>query len=188
YAGRNVINAMCKGDPRTFKSIKVRFAESVYPGETLVTEMWKESENKIVFRCKVKERDKVVISNAAVELYREIPQKKEKPKAAASAAAATPGAAMEPTTGDIFAAIGKHFEKNPALVEKVKTVFQFKLASPDATWTIDAKNGKVASGAGEKPDVTLELSDADFMAMCTGKADPQKLYFSGKLKISGNVM
>src|SRR5690606_19749241 len=36
--------------------------------------------------------------------------------------------------------------------------------------------------------VTLEMSDADFMDMCTGKADAQKLYFSGKLKISGDVM
>ena len=32
------------------------------------------------------------------------------------------------------------------------------------------------------------MSDADFMDMCTGKADAQKLYFGGKLKISGNVM
>jgi putative sterol carrier protein len=46
----------------------------------------------------------------------------------------------------------------------------------------------VSSGAVGKADCTLELSDADFMAMTSGKADPQKLYFGGKLKISGNVM
>jgi len=36
--------------------------------------------------------------------------------------------------------------------------------------------------------VTLELSDADFVAMANGQADAQKLYFGGKLKIGGNVM
>lgn len=192
YAARHVIKAFSDNDPRYFKSIKARFAESVYPGETLVTEMWKESDDKIVFRCKVKERDKVVISNAAVELYKEIPKKKEAPKAAA-ASATTPApaqaASSEPTSRDVFTAIGKHIEKNAGLAAKLQTIFLFKLSAPESAWTIDLKNGAGKASEGvEKADVTLELSDADFMAMCTGKADPQKLYFSGKLKISGNVM
>ena len=43
-------------------------------------------------------------------------------------------------------------------------------------------------GAQGKADCTLELTEADFLAMTSGKADPQKLYFGGKLKITGNVM
>ena len=97
YAGRHIIKAFSKNDPRYFKSVKVRFSESVFPGETLVTEMWKDGDQKIVFRCKVKERDKVVISNAAVELYKEIPKAPEKKKAAA-APAATAGAATRRLT------------------------------------------------------------------------------------------
>ena len=69
YAGRHVLKAMCGGDPRRFKSIKVRFGGIVYPGETLVTRMWKETDHRVLFETSVKERDKVVIKSAAVELW-----------------------------------------------------------------------------------------------------------------------
>ena len=68
YAGRHVLKAFGHGDPRRFRNIKVRFTGVVYPGETLVTRMWKDSDKRIVFETSVKERDKVVIKNAAVEL------------------------------------------------------------------------------------------------------------------------
>ncbi len=189
YAARHVINSFSGGDPRFFKSIKVRFADSVLPGETLVTEMWKESDSRIVFRCTVAEREKVVISNAAIELYKEIP----KPVVKAAPSAARPAAAaadLTPTSGDIFAAIGRYVKENPDAVKKVGVVYKFALSNPDSSWTVDLKHGagSVAPGESAPPECRLELDDADFMDMCTGKADPQKLYFGGKLKISGNVM
>ncbi|KAI1612333.1 peroxisomal hydratase-dehydrogenase-epimerase [Exophiala viscosa] len=50
-----------------FKNIKVRFSGTVLPGQTIVTEMWKEG-RKVIYRAKVKETGKGCISNAAVEL------------------------------------------------------------------------------------------------------------------------
>ncbi len=188
YAGRHVVQAFAPdGNPDYFKSIRVRFANPVIPGETLITEMWKEDGNKIVFRTKVKERNVVVISNAAVELWTEIPKPVARAKPAAGAA---PAANQLPTSGDIFRAIGAFVAKGPEVAEKTKTTFQFKLSNPDSLWTIDLKAppGSVGEGATAPAQCTLELSDADFMAMATGQADPMKLFSSGKLKISGDVM
>jgi multifunctional beta-oxidation protein len=49
------------------KNIKVRFAGTVVPGQTLVTEMWKDGQ-KVIFQTKVKETGKLAIGNAAAEL------------------------------------------------------------------------------------------------------------------------
>jgi len=68
FAGRHVLRAFGKDDPRTVKSVRVKFSGPVNPGETLVTEMWRDSDTKVVFRASVKERPgKSVLANAAVE-------------------------------------------------------------------------------------------------------------------------
>ncbi len=186
FAARHVIQQYCGGDPRFFKSIKVRFADNVFPGETLVTEMWKESDTRILFQCKVEGRDSVVIKSAAIELYPEIPKpkpKKQKKAAAASAAPATP------TSADVFAAVARYIEENSDMVKSVGKSFLFNLSAPDSSWLVDVKTGagSVTQGKG-KADCTLALSDSDFMDMCAGKADPMKLFNSGSLKISGDLM
>ena len=50
-----------------FKNIKVRFSGTVLPGQTIVTEMWKEG-NKVLYQVKIKETGKVAISGAGAEL------------------------------------------------------------------------------------------------------------------------
>jgi (3R)-3-hydroxyacyl-CoA dehydrogenase / 3a,7a,12a-trihydroxy-5b-cholest-24-enoyl-CoA hydratase / enoyl-CoA hydratase 2 len=189
FATRHVLAAFApEGNPDFFKSIQVRFAATVFPGETLVTEMWKVSDQKIVFRCKIKERTEnaVVISNAAIELFAEIPKPKAKAAAPSSSSASS---APTATSADIFRAIGGLLAGNPAIAEKVKTTFAFKLSGPDSGWTIDLSSGagKVAEGAATAA-CTLEMSDADFLAMATGAADAMKLFSTGKLKITGDVM
>lgn len=50
-----------------FKNIKVRFAGTVLPGQTLRTEMWKDS-SKVVFQTVVVETGKICIAGGGVEL------------------------------------------------------------------------------------------------------------------------
>mgnify|MGYP002630621417 CR=1 FL=1 len=186
HVGRHVIKAFCGGDPRYFKSIRVRFAATVLPGQTLVTEMWKESDTRIVLRCSVKETGKAVITNAAVELWTEIPTAKPVATAPAAAVQAGPPAV---TSGDVFVAIGDFLTARPDMPGKIKTVYQFKLSAPQSVWTIDLKDtGAVTAGAAQPAGCTLELSDADFLGMCAGELDAMGLFSSGKLSISGDLM
>ncbi|MDY6934557.1 MAG: MaoC/PaaZ C-terminal domain-containing protein [Spirochaetota bacterium] len=66
--GRAVIEAYTDNNPEKFKSIKVRFSKPVFPGETIVVQMWKESNTEIICKAKAKERDIDVITNAKVTL------------------------------------------------------------------------------------------------------------------------
>ncbi len=189
YAGRAILGEL-NDDPRKFKSIKVRFAASVFPGETLVTEMWVESPTRVIFRAKVKERDTVVISHAAIELYGEVPEAKPAAKQSTAIAAGTPTAAAAsdvPTSADVFAAIADYVATSEQS-RKIGIVYLFKIRDPESIFTLDLKSGEVGPGLAAKPDCTLEISDADFMSMCAGEVNPNDLYFGGKLKISGNVL
>ncbi|KAG0199286.1 hypothetical protein BGX28_007428 [Mortierella sp. GBA30] len=80
-------------------------------------------------------------------------------------------------------------------VKKVKGIFQFNVknnAGQTATWTFDLKTGRgeMHKGviAGKKPDITIDLKDDDFVALAEGKANGQKLFMSGKIKVKGAIM
>ncbi len=65
---RAVIAAQCDADPTRFRSIKARFAAPVYPGETIVTDMWRDGDGEFVVRARVAERDVEVVKNARVTI------------------------------------------------------------------------------------------------------------------------
>lgn len=65
FAARAVLKTFCDNDPGRFRSMRARFSKEVYPGETLVTEMWQQ-DGQVLFQTKAQERDAVVLSNAVV--------------------------------------------------------------------------------------------------------------------------
>ena len=66
-ACRAVLKTICHYDHTMITGFDVRFSSPVFPGETLVTEMWKDG-SIVSFRSKVKERDVVVINNGKCTL------------------------------------------------------------------------------------------------------------------------
>jgi 3-hydroxyacyl-CoA dehydrogenase/3a,7a,12a-trihydroxy-5b-cholest-24-enoyl-CoA hydratase len=181
FAGRAVLKHFADNEPARFKSIKVRFSKHVFPGETILTEMWRESETRIVFQSKVKERDEVVLSNAAVEL-----QPIAKGEGDETAAHQAP-----PRSLAIFEYFQQRIAQNPQWVEEVGAVYQFKLTGGDGgDYVVDLKegNGRAYPGTVPNPDCTLTIAYPDFLALSKGELDPQAAFMSGKLKISGNIM
>ena len=60
FTARAVFEKYHKEDPMILKKISGRFTSHVFPGETLVVDMWKEG-NQVVFATKTKERGIVVL-------------------------------------------------------------------------------------------------------------------------------
>jgi 3-hydroxyacyl-CoA dehydrogenase/3a,7a,12a-trihydroxy-5b-cholest-24-enoyl-CoA hydratase len=68
HVGRAILHRFCGSDPASMKDFEVRFSGVVYPGETIVTEMWRESPTRVVVQAKTKERGEVVLSSAAATI------------------------------------------------------------------------------------------------------------------------
>lgn len=66
-AGRALVSALCDHDPAALRRIDVRFSAPVYPGETIVTEVWHLADGAAAFRAKVAERGVVVLNNGYAE-------------------------------------------------------------------------------------------------------------------------
>ncbi|MFZ4711069.1 MAG: MaoC/PaaZ C-terminal domain-containing protein [Zwartia sp.] len=62
-AARAIVQAACNNDATRLTQMDTRFSSPVFPGETLVCEMWREGTEAIRFRAKVKERDIMVLSH-----------------------------------------------------------------------------------------------------------------------------
>jgi acyl dehydratase len=67
HVGRAILHSCCGGDPARLKDFEVRFSGVVYPGETIVTDIWVDGRTAIV-QAKTKERGEAVISNAAATI------------------------------------------------------------------------------------------------------------------------
>jgi len=66
-ACRTILKEVAKYDHTRIRGFDVRFSSPVYPGETILTDMWVDT-NSVSFRCRLKERDLTVINNGKCTL------------------------------------------------------------------------------------------------------------------------
>ncbi|KAG0196461.1 hypothetical protein BGX28_010088 [Mortierella sp. GBA30] len=74
HAAHAVVKSLGQSNPDALKSITGRFTAPVYPGDTLVTKMWKvpsdaKDQEKIIFQVLVKETGQFVINGGCVVLW-----------------------------------------------------------------------------------------------------------------------
>lgn len=183
FAVRAVLKHFADNDADRFKSVQVRFSKHVFPGETIVTEMWQETPTRIIFRSKVQERDEVVLANALVVLHEEAPAPQEAQPAAKETAA--------PKSEAIFAEIEQRIAQHPEWTQEVGAVYQFIITGDEGgRYVVDLKNdgGGVTAGESTAAECKLTMSYDDFRAMLRGELKPETAFMSGKLKIEGNML
>jgi len=66
-AGHALLKTLCAYDPSKLRRMDVRFSAPVFPGETIRTEIWRDGPTQASFRCRVVERDTVVLNNGLAE-------------------------------------------------------------------------------------------------------------------------
>uniref|UniRef100_A0A1D1YP44 Peroxisomal multifunctional enzyme A n=1 Tax=Anthurium amnicola TaxID=1678845 RepID=A0A1D1YP44_9ARAE len=80
-----------------------------------------------------------------------------------------------------------------ALTKKIGLVYQINIApkrigQDEETYVVDLKKGEVTKGPYEgKPDATFSFKDEDFIAVATGKMNPQMAFVRGAMKIKGSM-
>lgn len=68
HISRALLDAVADGDQKRFKSVQLRFASPVIPGQTLLTEVWQVTPTEFIFQTKVKETGQVCVSNGTFVL------------------------------------------------------------------------------------------------------------------------
>ena len=88
------------------------------------------------------------------------------------------------------------FDKLQALVTgksaetaKVLASMQWNITGPDATWSVDLRDGKgsVAKGKLDGADATFTISDDDLLALAKGEDTAKALFQKGKLRVDGDI-
>lgn len=93
------------------------------------------------------------------------------------------------TVAETIENMSKHF--NPTAAAGLNKTIQLNISGDQGgSWQIKIANQSCTTEAGvaEKPDLTLNVKDSDWLDMLSGKISPMSAFMGGKLKTSGDMM
>lgn len=93
-----------------------------------------------------------------------------------------------PTVKETFDAMAGRFRSDKAA--GTNATIQYDVSGDGGgTWHAVIKDGACAVNAGpaQNPNLTLQISSADWLDMLSGKQSGQMLFMSGKLKVKGDM-
>lgn len=93
------------------------------------------------------------------------------------------------TINEAFEAMPSVFNANAA--KGMTKTYQWNITGEQAsTWAFKIVNGEgeLAPGGVEKPDITITVSDKDWLAIIDGKLDATNAFMTGKVRIAGDMM
>ena len=88
---------------------------------------------------------------------------------------------------EIFAVMPAEMDADKA--KGIHATFQFELDGPDGgTWAVEILDGtcNVKNQATENPEVTIKMSDQDFVALANGELKAVPAFLSGKIRVYGD--
>ncbi|MBI1318915.1 MAG: sterol-binding protein [Candidatus Hydrogenedens sp.] len=89
---------------------------------------------------------------------------------------------------DFFAAAPDKVNKDK--IAGMNAVYQFNIDGPDGgQWAVKLADGdaSVIEGAADSPNITISMTDENFVGLVTGKLNGQTAFLTGKLKIQGDM-
>ena len=93
------------------------------------------------------------------------------------------------TVAEIFETMKTLF--NPAAAAGLNKTIQWNISGEESgkwAFKIQDQTCELVTGGVEKPDLTMSMSDKDWISITEGKLDPMQAFMAGKVKTAGDVM
>lgn len=97
---------------------------------------------------------------------------------------------MKMAVSETFEQLTKKMNENPTHIEGLSIVYQFNLSGDEeGTHQMKLADNVVEYNTDEKydADITLEMSDKNFIKLADGDLNPTTAYMTGKLKVRGDL-